>query len=473
MRGLVNPLLDAGHQITLVTSFPELEISKNVRVVDVSHVKKIHKYMAASDLTKQTMSIVLDFGRNISLATIETPALRNLLVKESFDAVISEWFFSDIDSGYAAIQQAPWILLSGMVMHHHIEFLIDQVRSVPTIPALKMDVGIPMNFFERLSNTMSYLKTSYLFWARYPQQQSDYESQFYPLAQSRGVTLPPLLSAMHNISILFVNSHPSFASAQSLPPNAIDIAGYHIDPNIPPLPKDLQDLLDSSNQGVIYFSMGSVLKPSDIPERTNKNLFKIFQQLPYTVLWKYDGKVQNLPKNVHIKSWMPQSSILAHPNTKIFITHGGLLSTLESLYFGVPVIAIPVFGDQPSNAKRCERAGHALTVKYGPNMDQELKEKLNIMLNNNSYHNKAKYISKLFRNRPVSTTKLIQHYVELAIESKGALHLRSKTHLYAWYETWMLDQLALLVVTLYVIYRVFKKVQNLFKKNVKEKKKKH
>lgn len=67
---------------------------------------------------------------------------------------------------------------------------------------------------------------------------------------------------------------------------------------------------------------------------------------------------------------------------KIFITHGGLLSTMESLQFGIPLIAIPVFGDQPSNARRSEKAGHALVVKLGPNMDIDLKEKLNTMLNN-------------------------------------------------------------------------------------------
>lgn len=74
--------------------------------------------------------------------------------------------------------------------------------------------------------------------------------------------------------------------------------------------------------------------------------------------------------------------ILAHPNVKIFITHGGLLSTMESLQFGIPLIAIPVFGDQPSNARRSEKAEHALVVKLSPKMDIDLKEKLNTMLNN-------------------------------------------------------------------------------------------
>lgn len=70
----------------------------------------------------------------------------------------------------------------------------------------------------------------------------------------------------------------------------------------------------------------------------------------YTFLWKFETKEKlpvALPRNVKIQAWMPQNDILGHVNTKLFMSHCGLLSAQESLWYGVPVLAFPVFADQP------------------------------------------------------------------------------------------------------------------------------
>ena len=45
------------------------------------------------------------------------------------------------------------------------------------------------------------------------------------------------------------------------------------------------------------------------------------------------------------------------PRTRAFISHTGLNSYLESSYAGVPILAIPLFADQPHNAKSGESIG--------------------------------------------------------------------------------------------------------------------
>lgn len=79
----------------------------------------------------------------------------------------------------------------------------------------------------------------------------------------------------------------------------------------------------------------------------------------------------------HISTYLV---IPAHPNTKLFITHGGLLSTLEAIQAGVPLLAVPVFGDQPGNARRAERDGYAISVPFSPDMGDKLKVALDELL---------------------------------------------------------------------------------------------
>lgn len=47
----------------------------------------------------------------------------------------------------------------------------------------------------------------------------------------------------------------------------INIGGAHLKPP-KPLPKDLQIFLDESTDGVIYFSLGTVVQSSQLPEET-------------------------------------------------------------------------------------------------------------------------------------------------------------------------------------------------------------
>lgn len=56
--------------------------------------------------------------------------------------------------------------------------------------------------------------------------------------------------------------------------------------------------------------MGSNLKSKELPDRIKIDLLKMFGTLKYTVLWKFEEDLPNLPGNVHIIKWAPQPSIL-------------------------------------------------------------------------------------------------------------------------------------------------------------------
>jgi UDP:flavonoid glycosyltransferase YjiC (YdhE family) len=54
--------------------------------------------------------------------------------------------------------------------------------------------------------------------------------------------------------------------------------------------------------------------------------------------------------------------LLADPRTAAFISHVGLNSLNEAVYFGVPIVAVPFFGDQPMNAGMVLKRGNGVFV---------------------------------------------------------------------------------------------------------------
>ncbi|KAM3360189.1 beta-D-glucosyl crocetin beta-1,6-glucosyltransferase-like [Capsicum galapagoense] len=63
-----------------------------------------------------------------------------------------------------------------------------------------------------------------------------------------------------------------------------------------------------------------------------------------------------------LDKFAPQPRILNHPSTGGFISHCGWNSVMESIDFGVPIIAVPIRNDQPINARLMVELGVAVEI---------------------------------------------------------------------------------------------------------------
>jgi glucuronosyltransferase len=80
--------------------------------------------------------------------------------------------------------------------------------------------------------------------------------------------------------------------------------------------------LDDASDGVIYFSMGSNLKSSDLPDYKRDALLQAFSELKQQVLWKWEtDSLPRQPKNVRVGRWFPQADILGKTMTKLAFYH--------------------------------------------------------------------------------------------------------------------------------------------------------
>lgn len=102
-----------------------------------------------------------------------------------------------------------------------------------------------------------------------------------------------------------------------------------------------------------------------------------------------------LPDNVVLVERAPQLEVLARAS--LVITHGGLNTLKECIYYGVPMIVIPFLHDQPGNAARVEYHGLGLRCQRREVSADRLVELVDRVTATPSFGERVRAMSALFR----------------------------------------------------------------------------
>ena len=79
---------------------------------------------------------------------------------------------------------------------------------------------------------------------------------------------------------------------------------------------------------------------SKMSEDKRQLLLAAFRKLKQRVLWKWETEeMPDKPDNVMLSKWLPQQDVLAHPNVRLFVSHGGQSSSQEALCHQKPVVS--------------------------------------------------------------------------------------------------------------------------------------
>lgn len=116
--------------------------------------------------------------------------------------------------------------------------------------------------------------------------------------------------------------------------------------------------LDSKEEAsVVYVSFGSM---ADLGKEQMEELAEGLKMTKNNFLWVIrESEVEKLPSKYLeetsekglVLNWCPQLEVLAHRSIGCFVTHSGWNSTLEALSLGVPMVVMPQWTDQTTNAK--------------------------------------------------------------------------------------------------------------------------
>ncbi|KAL8090292.1 hypothetical protein AgCh_039677 [Apium graveolens] len=126
-----------------------------------------------------------------------------------------------------------------------------------------------------------------------------------------------------------------------------------------------------------------------------------------------------------MEGWAPQAKILRHSSTGGFVSHCGWSSIMESMMFGVPVIAMPMHIDQPYNALVVKEVGVGQEVERDENgrfnREEIAKAIRNVVLEKSgeTVRRKAKEMSeKIKENGDKEIDEVVDELVKLCKEKK-------------------------------------------------------
>ncbi|XP_065525750.1 UDP-glucuronosyltransferase 1A1-like isoform X4 [Lathamus discolor] len=465
MRVVLEKLWERGHEVVAVIPDAALLLKSSqsftIKTYSVPYtqefVDEFYNSLGEKSFTNPSLLDKITLFSNLSeLTNVYTTSCRHLLYDEELMKYLQ-------DSKFDAIMMDP-VLPCGPILAEYLSLpSVYFMRGLPCnldykaaqcpspssyVPKIFTYSSDNMTFAERVKNFLLGASEHVfcdLFYLNYKNLASEF--------LRRKVTMLQLFS---QASVYLMRYDFVFEYPRPIMPNMVYVGGINCKQK-QPLSEEFEAIVNASGEhGIIVFSLGSMV--SEIPMKKAKEIADALGTVPQTVLWRYTGKVpSDMPKNIKLTKWLPQNDLLAHPKTRAFITHGGSHGIYEGICNAVPMVLMPLFGDQMDNAKRIESRGAGLTLNILEMTTQDISTALHTVINDKKYKENIKRLSELHLDRPIHPMDLAVHWVEFVMRHKGAPHLRPAAHDLNWIQYHSLDVIAFLIVVVLLSLFIFLK----------------
>ncbi|XP_041779023.1 UDP-glucosyltransferase 2-like [Anopheles merus] len=426
-RAFMKGLIERGHELTIMTTDPFAVDHPNVTVIDWSYAYRIvEENLDVVDMKQRNMNfyqIAVELRRTTRLfleAQLAHPDVQALIHSRDahFDVVIVEYYQFTPMYAFAELFQAPMIGISSIDSMGMCHEAIGNVMNVVAHPEMNHKFTRDLTFLQRVEAVISNLVIQYHILP------TDFAVFDRMIEQNFGSNMTRSWELMRRIDFLMVNAEPTLGYVRPVVPNAIQLGFMHIQPP-KALPADLQTYLDRSVHGVVYFSLGTLIR-SDSLNQHNLNLFlEVFKSLKYDVLWKHDGDLDlNGTTNIRMERWLPQQDLLAHPKVRVFVMQGGQQSMEEAIDRHVPLVVIPFNFDQFGNADKVTERGIGRSVWMERLTVESLRECILDVASNKRYKRNVARLGRLVRDQPMRPVEKAVWWTEYVIRHGGADHYR-------------------------------------------------
>ncbi|VDM47219.1 unnamed protein product [Toxocara canis] len=258
-------------------------------------------------------------------------------------------------------------------------------------------------------------------------------------------------------TFIFVNADEFVEFPRPITHKIVYVGGIAVDPP-KPLDGELRKAMDAAVGGAVLLSFGSIAQSSKMTPAMKKAFVEAFRSFPkIQFIWKYeidDDIAEDIP-NVMKRKWIPQNDLLGHPNMRAFVSHGGMNSLTESVRAGVPIVCIPLFGDQMRNAKMVEKRGVAVVLEKHNLTANAILWAFTTVLTDQSFLESSRRLAKMIAKKPFPVDERVVKYTEFAIEFGQVNNLDSAARKLNFSQYYLIDIIVpLLLILLFFIYIV-------------------
>ena len=247
-------------------------------------------------------------------------------------------------------------------------------------------------------------------------------------------------------SLWFLLEDLSVNYALPLMPNTVAVGDIMARAKERPLSSEIEEFVLKSKRGVAIAVFGSFCDffPPAIIEQLCDAFTEATKRFGLSIIWKLNAEGFCRGDSILTSKWIPQNDLLADSRVKLFISHGGYSSIIESVYHAKPLIIFPIGLDQPANAASAESKGYAIRMNLVDFSTEMLVSNIEKLLADPTYKRNAKLASAILRDRRDTPAQRVSAMIDHVIKY-GDRHLRTGAFELSTVQFLMLDVFVALV----------------------------
>jgi MGT family glycosyltransferase len=275
---------------------------------------------------------------------------------------------------------------------------IPWVRIASCNPAEIKDEEVPPPFSGYAAGERSRWEA---YWDEYRRTHAEMHAAFDAFCVERGAPPLPDLEFIHESPHLNLYLYPDEADYARATP--LDGRWVNLQASVRTTDAawELPEPLASADGPLIYLSLGS-LGSGDVA--LMQKLIDALADTRYRVIVSMGPQHEQLrlATNMAGAEFLPQTSLL--PRVDLVITHGGNNTVTESLYFGKPMIVMPLFWDQYDNAQRMDETGFGIRLDTYGHKPEQLTIAIESLLGDRWLHERLDAVSTRLQAAPGTIT---------------------------------------------------------------------